>query len=670
MKGSIYPKLALSCIKKNRKLYFPYILTCIGMVMMFQILQSLSYMDSLGGIRGGSNLAAILTLGKFVIAVFALIFLCYTNSFLLRRRNREFGLYNILGMGKTAIICVIVWETLIISAAGLAGGIFFGVALSKLSELALTNLLHGEIDYSFSLNLKGIEVTAAIFCAIFLILFIKSLIQIMRTNPLDLLHSERKGEKPPKANYLLAVFGILTLAAAYYIAVSIKSPLKALELFFIAVIMVIIATYMIFTSGSVALCRALQKNKSFYYKKNHFVSVSSMSFRMKRNGTGLASICILCTMVLVMISSTSSLYIGAGDSIETRHPYDSELTVYFDEIADFGEENILALRSGYETVFRNYGAEPINSIEFRYAETSGVISDNVIIPHYISSDINVDYDSIRTVYFVPAEDYNRAFKTDISLEPGQAMLAASQPFAYDTIKIGQTEFRIVGNLVKNIREDDAASYGVFSIMLVVPDDASLEPLVNEAYEQNTSLVLKWYYAYDIDVSDEEMTEIVKEQAKTIGKSGVFENGYRYNFTCLASDKSDFYTTYGGLFFIGIILSIVFTFAAVLIIFYKQVTEGFEDCAGYTIMQNVGMTKKDIKKTVNSQVLTIFFAPPLFAGLHLAFSFPMVWKILVMFNLKNMVLAILVNASAFLVFLLFYIAVYRITSGAYFKIVSD
>lgn len=675
MKIYLYLKLALIGIKKNRRMYIPYILTCIGMVMMFYIMQSLSYSTLLNNMRGGSSVEMVLSLGKFVIAVFALIFLIYTNSFLIRGRNREFGLYNILGMDKNGICCVIAWETLTVSLIGLGGGIALGIAFSKFAELGLLNALKTEIDYSFTLSLEAVRFTILIFGVIFFLLFLKCLWQIKRSKPMELIKSRNVGEKPPKANWLLAVLGVVILGTAYYLAVSIKSPISALVLFFAAVIMVIIATYMLFTAGSVALCRLLKNNKGYYYKSKHFVSVSSMAYRMKRNGSGLASICILSTMVLVMLSSTSSLYIGAEDSIRTMYPRDNSIAVYLNAARDFEESNLSELRTEYESVFDDYNVKPHNVAEYGYGTITGLIVDRKIEPD--SDAVNLDvkmYDSLRQVIFISAKDYNRTMGTDISLNRGQAVIyTVNCDYNKDTLSIGDVDLDIVGSTDSFPDSFDEGSYIVPSIMLVIYDYKDLTPLERlEDNKGNKMLIFKWYYGYDLELSDEEKIQIFNEQRRAIGNTFVNSgNGYnRYSSDCSASGRRDFYTTYGGLFFLGIMLSIVFIFAAVLIIYYKQMSEGYEDQSAFEVMQKVGMTTDDIRRSVNSQVLTVFFAPLIFAGLHLGFAFPMIWKILQMFNLHNLSLAILTNIGAFLLFALFYAAVYKTTAKAYYSIVSN
>ena len=329
MKLGFYPKLAWSGMRKNSKLYVPYTLAGAGMAALFYIISYLSSSESLLMVGGGGNIAIILGMGKFVIAVFSLLFLFYTNSFLVRRRYKEFGLYNVLGMNKMNISRILLWETLINALISIGGGVLLGIVFSKLAELGLLNMIGSDVDFTLGVSAVAIIFTVGLFGAIYLLIYLNAVIRINLSSATELVKSETAGEKPPKANWLLGIAGVVILGAAYYIAVSIKSPLTAITLFFFAVIMVIIATYLVFIAGSVLMCRILQKNKGYYYKKNHFVSVSSMSYRMKRNGAGLASICILATMVLVMISSTTCLYFGTEDSLRARYPRNVNVSVWY-----------------------------------------------------------------------------------------------------------------------------------------------------------------------------------------------------------------------------------------------------------------------------------------------------------------------------------------------------
>ena len=675
MKIFLYLRLAVSGIRKNKKLYLPYLLTCIGMVTMSHILQSLSYSPALRMMRGGSQMEFILSLGKVVVAVFAALFLLYTNSFLIRRRNKEFGLYNVLGMDKTALSWVIFWENILVAALGLGLGILSGIGLYKLAELGLVNMIHGTVDYSFIISPESVKFTLWVFLPIFALLMVKSVWQVRRARPLELLRSENAGEKPPRANYLLGLAGLLLLAGAYYLSVSSPNAMAAFTWFFVAVIMVIVATYLLMISGSVALCRLLQKNRNYYYQKQHFVSVSSMAYRMKRNGAGLASICILATMVLVMISSTFSLYIGMEDSIQTRYPHDSGFGVDMERLEYLDDAHTAQVRSRFESLFREENVEPRNVEQYRYASISGILEGGRVDPDSSAASYStLDYSTLRTITFIPVEDYNALNGTALTLEPGQALVGCLR-CEYDepSFRLGDMTLEIAGKLPKNLDTGESVVSVVPSITLVVSDLQELAPLDSLAdYKGRKMLETRYYYGCDFDLPEEQIIQLHQQQKQAImqveflGKN----HGYGWVDECPAQEREGFYITFGGLFFIGIMLSGVFIAAAALMIYYKQISEGYEDQSRFAIMRKVGMTRQDIKKSINSQILTVFFAPLLMAGLHLAFAFPMVWQILQMFNLRNLKLVIASNVGSFLVFCLFYVIIYKLTAGAYYTIVSD
>lgn len=675
MKSFLYLRLAVSGIRKNKKLYLPYLLTCVGMVMMEYILLSLSDSPALRTMRGGAQLGFLLSLGKFVVAVFAALFLLYTNSFLIRRRNKEFGLYNVLGMDKSALGWVIFWENIIVATLGLGLGLLFGIGLYKVAELGLVNIIHADVDYSFIISPESVKFTLWVFLPIFALLMVKSMWQVRRARPLELLRSESAGEKPPKANYLLGLGGVALLAGAYYLSVTSTSALQAFTMFFVAVIMVIVATYLIMISGSVALCRLLQRSKNYYYQKKHFVSVSSMAYRMKRNGAGLASICILATMVLVMISSTFSLYVGVEESINARYPHDSGFGLDMERLENLNEVCTAQVREKFETLFQKEGAEPQNVEHYRYATIYGIIAGDRIEPdstRTVSTELN--YNLLRLVAFIPVEDYNALNGTDFTLEPGQALVGCLR-CSYDAprFRLGDVNLEIAGKLPKGLNTGEMAAAAAPSLTLVVKDLSEIDSLEKmEDYKGRRMLQTRYYYGCDFDLPEEEIILLHDQQKQAIMQLEFLgkEHGIGWIDECPAREREDFYVTYGGLFFIGIVLSAVFIAAAVLIIYYKQVSEGYEDQSRFTIMRKVGMTKADIKRSVNSQVLTVFFAPLLMAGVHLAFAFPMVWQLLQMFNLRNLGLVIGANIGAFLVFCLFYVIIYRLTARAYYGIVSS
>ena len=674
MKRGFYPRLAWSGMRKNSKLYLPYTLACIGMTAMFYILMHLADSPALKLIPSSASVTMTLSLGSFVMGVFSLLFLFYTNSFLVRRRFKEFGLYNVLGMNKGNISRVLAWEALINALISLVGGLFLGIALSKLAELGLVNIMGGDTDLDLRISVKALEFTVMFFCGIFLLIYLNSLIKIRRSSASELVKSENFGEKPPRANWLFGLAGIVILAAAYYIAVSIKTPLTALSLFFIAVIMVIVATYLIFIAGSVWICRLLQKNKRYYYKKNHFVSVSSMVYRMKRNGAGLASICILATMVLVMISSTTCLYFGAEDALRDRYPRDISISASYSGLDSMTDENISALRGEISAAVG--GAETENILDYRCASLVGSLENGILdlSEASIYSTAMTTYDYVAEVYIVPLADYNAIAGTNESLGSDEAMIYAyrmdytDKTFAVDEL----VSFRVKKVLDSFPIADGSAMASIApTVFVIVPDFADtvakLGGAVSSSGDEPASL--SWNYAFDTPVSDEEeiaMCERIGERLSERSETG----GYRYySRESLAANRADFYGMFGGLFFLGIMLSIAFICAAVLIIYYKQISEGYEDRRRFEIMQNVGMTKKEIRSSINSQLLTVFFLPLIFAGLHLGFAFPFIHKLLMLFNLSNLPLLIGTTAISFGVFALLYAVVFRVTSNAYYNIVS-
>ncbi len=682
MKKCFYLRLALDGMRKNKRLYLPYLLTCSGMVTMFYILSSLSYSPLMKTMRGGNIMSMILNLGTFVMALFSLLFLLYTNAFLSRRRNREFGLYNILGMNKGNLSRILLWESLLSALFALATGLAGGILFSKLAELFLLHMAGEQVGYAFSVEPKSIAASVIFFGAIFALILALSVARVGIFKPLDLLHSEAAGERPPKANWLLALAGVVILGLAYYIAVKIDEPLTAIMMFFAAVLMVIAATYLLFIAGSVALCRLLQKKKSFYYQPSHFVSVSSMAFRMKRNGAGLASICILATMVLVMLSSTSCLYFGGDDALHSAHPYDMLFEVSYKTPAVCTDETREWLDAAVHDVAQ--GRED-GMISYTVLHTSGYFENGTVDVNGVARRVDVSspasmLEQIRTVYVLPLSDYNRLMGTELTLSPGEALIWSSgAPYEYDTFTIkGCRTLRVHGALTAlpfklSTYDTIATVYCVF-----VPDWTDYATEVTSYAESLGEKLIAartmQYCCLDLPgVSDEEQYAIEPEIVSRIydqmdAEANTVRTGV--GSVCRAEARSDFFSMYGSLFFIGIILSIVFIAAAVLIIYYKQLSEGYEDQSRFDIMQKVGMTKREIKSTVNSQVLTVFFAPLLIAGVHLAFAFPFVQKLVRLFGVQNTPLLIITNVVCFFAFALFYVFVYRDTAKAYYAIVSD
>ena len=675
MKRGLYTKLALAGVQKNKKLYLPYILTCTGMVMMCYIVSFLQTSPVFGSLPGGDTVQAFLGLGFGVMAVFSLLFLFYTNAFLVRRRKMEFGLYNILGMDKKNLALVLGIESLLVMGVTLLAGLFCGVLFSKFAELGIIKLLNGQADFRFSVSPQSLGYTALLFLGIYLLLYLNTLRQLHLANPIALLHSENTGEKPPKGNALLALLGAVLLAGAYVLAVSIEDPLSAMLWFFVAVIMVILATYLLFVSGSVTLCRLLQKNKRYYYKTRHFVSVASMRFRMKRNGAGLASICILCTMVLVMISSTACLYIGKEDSLRQRFPRNYNLNVYVESLEMLHGEPVRQSLDALDSVCENHGYAPQNVLSYPTAAFAGYMQgDRVLLDEadFTSAPTTTNLLDFWQFFIISLEDYNRLMGASETLAENEVMVYVTKDQSYTapTLTVGTEAPLQVKKQAESFVDNGVDAMQVMASMyIIVPDfDAAVEWLS----AQQAVAELNYIYAFDLSCSDDAQIALQEEMdtaLTAIETQAGEDSGFALQLEGVAAERSFFYGLYGGLFFLGILLGIVFVFAAVLIIYYKQVSEGYEDRSRFEIMQKVGMTRREIRRSVNSQVLTVFFLPLALAGVHLGFAFPLIRKLLLIFSLTNFHLLILVTVCCYLIFALFYTLVYRATSRAYYAIVS-
>ena len=681
MRAELYPKLAWDGIRKNKRFYLPYILTCIGMIMMFYIIHYLAAMQTLSNMPGGGAMEAILGFGVWVIVLFAAIFLFYTNSFLMRRRQKEFGLYNMLGMGKNHLSILLFWENLILFIISMFLGLLGGILLSKMAELFLIMLIGGEVTYTLRIDMEAFKDTWIIFVSIFLLIFIKGLFQIRTLSAIALIKSENYGEKPPKANYLLGIAGILILAVAYYIALSIKSPLIALSWFFIAVCMVIIATYLLFICGSVMLCKLLQKNKNYYYKPNHFVSVSSMAYRMKRNGAGLASICILSTMVLVIMMGSGSLYVGKEDSLNNRYPHDFTISVDYLTEGDsqlYSKEKEDAFYAQIDNVLNNLNVPIQNKETSLSTNVTGLLyNGKLILDPYTVDSANTDtMEYVTQIYLVSLDEYNQSMDTQKTLNNNEVFIyCVRRTYDNSTITLSDgTTLTVKEQLSSMMNTGESAMLIIPSVFIVTNDIDSLIKSFNKELgdmPQKYLCRLESSYLFDTDLSDKQQIELAQEIHKQIIELDSSDNSqyYSYSIECKAQERDEFYGTFGGIFFLGIFLSIIFLSATVLIIYYKQITEGYEDEARFEIMRKVGMTAQDIRNSINSQMLTVFFLPLAIAAIHTAFAFSIVQKLLAIFNLYNTTLSLMVTLVTIVIFGIFYGIVYKITSNAYYTIVS-
>ncbi len=677
MRRLLYPHLAWEGIRKNRRLYLPYLLTCICMVMMHYILGYLASPECTQLLpRGGDSMAMIMTLGGFVMVLFSVIFLYYTQSFLIRRRTHEFGLYNVLGMGKRNLTRIISWESGISTVIALCGGLLLGVLLSKMAELCLVRMLGGTPTYRLMLVPRALGRTVGFYVLIFTLIWLSSVIRVGRSSAVHMLRSESAGEKPPKANWVLGILGLALLGAAYGMAVRISNPLDALIWFFAAVLMVIVGTYLLMIAGSVLLCRILQKKKGYYYRPNHFVSVSSMAYRMKRNGAGLASICIISTMVLVMISSSSCLWYGADDAIVTRYPRQINVSVYMDTPEQWGQDNVQMLRGEVRDFARREGFRMDNVQDIRFINLTGAAEGGQIQCDHDAVDGSGSYGALRDILLISAEDYCAMTGEAPALDDGEAAILTNHcSFPDDrlTLRMGEAEnsFRVVSVKESRLFESTFGS-PIPSLTVIVPDAGdAIRGFSRRDREGRSIMTMEWNCNFDTDVSEERQKQL--RQALDDCLSDIPDtqtSGFSHCFVeARVNGYADFYASNGGLFFMGILLSIVFALAAVLIIYYKQISEGYEDQKRFDIMQKVGMTRRGIRRSINSQLLTVFFLPLTLAAMHLCFAFPMIRKLLMLFSLFNVKLFITTTLISFAVFALFYCLVYRGTSRAYYAIVS-
>ena len=644
-------------------MYIPFVLSCILTIMMYYMVSSLSMNPNMMNMIGGDVMQQILSLGIYVITVFAVIFLFYTNSFLIKRRKREFGLFNILGMEKKHLSIVIALESMIVFLVSMVLGIGIGILLDKAFYLLIAKMLNASIALEFYISYQSIVNSIILFLIIFVLMYLFSLIQINLSNPIELLHGDQHGEKEPKTKWLLALIGLICLGTGYYMSVSIQDPVTAFAFFMVAVILVVIGTYMLFTAGSIVLLKLLRKNKRYYYKTNHFISVSNMIYRMKQNAVGLGNICILSTMVLVMLSTTISLWVGMNDIIETRFPRD--ITVSINSV---DSNQALYTIDDMNYAIEQAGIQTEDELVYRTLSVSAFNQGNT----YTFGNENMSFQDISNVvvlYFITLDDYNRTEGTNVSLAPDEVLVFPSgKQFDHKTIDIASNTFKVKG-ILDSIKADSNYSANLQNSMFVVVDSMDtlfmIDDLQKQAYGDNASYI---HTSYDFNLSkSEEMS--VKEATDALIANYPGDTTYMMVDT-QEGNYEDLLSLYASFLFIGIFLSFLFIMATVLIMYYKQITEGYEDKKRFEIMQKVGLDKREVKKTINSQVLTVFFLPLVVAAIHIVFAFPMIEKMLRLLYLDNTNLYIMTTVICFGVFALVYVLIYFLTSKVYYGIVRN
>lgn len=631
--------------------------------MMYYMVSSLSMNPNMMNMIGGDVMQQILSLGIYVITVFAVIFLFYTNSFLIKRRKREFGLFNILGMEKKHLSIVIVLESMIVFLVSMVLGIGIGILLDKAFYLLIAKMLNASIALGFYISYQSIVNSIILFLIIFVLMYLFSLIQINLSNPIELLHGDQHGEKEPKTKWLLALIGLICLGTGYYMSVSIQDPVTAFAFFMVAVILVVIGTYMLFTAGSIVILKLLRKNKRYYYKTNHFISVSNMIYRMKQNAVGLGNICILSTMVLVMLSTTISLWVGMNDIIETRFPRD--ITVSINSV---DSNQALYTIDDMNYAIEQAGIQTEDELVYRTLSVSAFNQGNT----YTFGNENMslqDISNVVVLYFITLDDYNRTEGTNVSLAPDEVLVFPSgKQFDHKTIDIASNTFKVNG-ILDSIKADSNYSANLQNSMFVIVDSMDtlfmIDDLQKQAYGDNASYI---HTSYDFNLSkSEEMS--VKEATDALIANYPGDTTYMMVDT-QEGNYEDLLSLYASFLFIGIFLSFLFIMATVLIMYYKQITEGYEDKKRFEIMQKVGLNKREVKKTINSQVLTVFFLPLVVAAIHIVFAFPMIEKMLRLLYLDNTNLYIMTTVICFGVFALVYVLIYFLTSKVYYGIVRN
>ena len=682
--NSIYLKLAISNIKKNKSTFFPFGLSCGTMIALFYMLLSINNQASDAVFYGGSDIGIILGLGVWVCGIFSAMVIFYTNGFLLKRRNKELGLYNILGMEKKHIGNILFWEIILTCGISMLAGLLGGMLFSKLLFLVLLNLINLSTTINFGISANAVIMTMLVFLSIFIVNILYNNLKIRRLKPIELLQGSNVGEREPKAKWILALLGAVCLSIGYYIAVTTQNPLQAMSVFFVAVLFVMAGTYLLFISGSIVLLKMLKKNKKYYYHKTHFITVSGMMYRMKQNAVGLANICILSTAVLVVLSSTVSLYMGMDNVMRTRYPSDV-ITSY----AYMPEEDAKYNMSyNYDTELiektiqnhaNKYNVEIQDVNKYYSFSLVGIVDGESFRP--ITDDISQGMKDMVIFMAMTLDDYKAAAAEGENIKElsGDSLYLLSSDSRYssmDNFTVGENVFKI-DSASQTMELDNKFAEQTFAydyIFIIVPDFENLimvKDEVNNMYREReaqdygaTSVTYNYKFNLSGDLDDKKEFNITLRDALNdadIPHVSTVEN--------IFTTRQQFMELYGSLFFIGIFIGTLFLMATVLIIYYKQVSEGYEDRNRFLIMRNVGMSKKEVRTVIKNQILTIFYLPILLAVVHVAFAFDITRKILAILNLTNVKLFVECTLGTIFIFVIIYGIVYKLTAKSYYKIVN-
>ena len=671
----LYPRLAWQNIKGDRRFFAPYFLALLGNVAAFYIMTALAVDPGMSQLHGAMYVQSFCFMGMFIAAVFSAVFLLYVNGFLMKQRKKALGLYNILGMGKSHIAAVLFFETLFVGGAGIVCGLLTGLLFHKLVTLALYKLLRFAVPFGFAISWDAMARTAILFGVLIGLTLLSNLNKVRVSKPIELLYGGQVGEREPRTKWFMTLLGVLTLGAGYYIALRTTNGMEAIAFYFVAVFLVIIGTYCLFTAVSIFVLKALRRNKRFYYKTSHFIGVSGMLYRMKQNAVGLANICILSTMVMVMVSGTLSLYLGTQDIVNRQAPSDLTVLVRYDpdEAEPFDPAAMLRFQEGFIQDQGYSVSEDLIYSSFTF--TVGRLPDS---SYTTENDLVTLGTAITTIQVLTQDAYAAATGVSLGLEAGEVAFGGEEDVL--TIhwgalegegSLGRSDLTVAQHLEESLSADAAVSD---TSTLVVADTAALMELYEnqkEAYGEDSSW-MEWQASFSVDATDEELRAVQQAYNQYVRDDAVFAGTGKWwscGWTLRCDVEADAYGLAGGFLFLGIFLGTIFLMATVLIIYYKQISEGYEDKARFEIMQKVGLSREEVRASIRSQVLMVFFLPIAVAAIHILFDFNMVEKLLTLFQVYNTTLTALCTLGTVLVFFLVYGAVYLLTARTYYKIVE-
>ena len=671
MHKGIFSRLAKQNIRNNKSTYIPYMITCIfciAMIYMMEFLRDCPTLDQ--AVRQADEVRMIVFTGEIVVEIFCIIFLIYSNSFLMKRRQKEIGLYNILGLERNHIGIVMFLETIITSIGSLAGGIATGIIGSKLALLLLLKLLHIPSVLGFYISVKGIFTCLFMFGIIFLMILFLNLAKIHLSRPVELLRGNNTGEKEPAAKWLMALIGFICLGAGYYLAVTTESPIKAITIFLLAVILVMAGTYLLFTAGSIVILKFLRRRKSFYYRTGNFISISGMLYRMKQNAIGLASICILSTGVLLMISMTVSIYFGMNDIMLNRYPYDVDMSV-----TSISEDECQTAIEAFEKAIADNKVPVEKSVEEIYLDiVCSKNGDQILIK---PANTIRNSDSVLVLSLLNQAEYERLTGISANLNDGEIFAWYPSAVQKDSVTVDETEFTVKKWLDKNPLTcgEDAVSDN--AVLVVTDEDfKKFDEMRTEMYKGVSSAPagedLTLHLGLDITGSETDKIDFgtpVMEAVKDLKKNGGLSENSWITSGIRQQEYESYYADNGSLLFIGIFLGSLFLMGTAMIIYYKQISEGYEDQKRFEIMQKVGLSRREVRSSVRRQILMVFFLPLLMAMLHITMAFPMIRRMLLLFGMTNTKLFIGCTAGTVLIFAVVYGLIYLMTARSYYHIVE-